>query len=303
MQDWTKPIILRIHKESGFSSYDCIRVLKKKLPKTVKKIGYFGTLDPFAEGLLLVSLNQASRLTQFVHSDLTKTYRAVGILGGETATQDLTSDIIQKDQSSYFHDVISTFDKEFYHSNSQKFVGVYHQSPPIYSAAKFEGKKLCDWARNDGIEIKKESVERKIYKLNVLDVKFPEITFEVECSSGTYIRTLFVDMANLWGTLGYLVKLKRIQIGNVKNDDSLKVDNFTPEDLNYQVGITDLLPYPQIRLNEKQGLDFFHGRTWQMSLDNFRGNNFWAISQEEKLMGLSSYSESDGVCKSIIGLH
>lgn len=300
--DWTRPLVLKIHKQAGLSSYDCVRVLKRKLPKEVKKIGYFGTLDPFAEGLMLIALNQASRLTQYVHRDLTKTYLAVGVLGKETPTQDLTSDITQVDESSYFRDVFPTFDINFYQSSCKKFFGVYHQSPPVYSAAKFEGKKLCDWARKDGIEIKKESVERYIYKIEIRKLVFPEITFEVECSSGTYIRTLFVDFANLCGTIGHLKKLCRTQIGNVKTNESLTIDNFSCENKEYQVLLTDLLPYPQVHLDEKQGADFFYGRSWILSAD-VDSDYYWAIGNDGKILGLSSYSRSDGGSKSLIGLH
>jgi len=299
---WTDPIVLRLHKPQGMSSFDIIKKLKRVLPKEVKKIGYFGTLDPFAEGLLLVALNQANRLTQFVHQDLTKTYVAVGVLGVETKTQDLTEEIYQKDESPYFKNVISKFGMEFYQEQLKNFHGKYLQAPPVYSAAKFEGKKLCDWMRNDGIEIKKEQVKRHIYQLQFLTLNFPELVFEVECSSGTYIRTLFVDMANKMGTLGTLKNLLRKKIGSIENSADCMVESFLDSPQNFIVPLKQLLPYTVIVFNDQQILDFIHGKKWHVEnlADTPRGI-YWVTNQEGKIYGLALQSEN--VSKVLVGLH
>lgn len=303
---WTDPLVLRLHKPAGISSFDVIRKFKRILPKTIKKIGYFGTLDPFAEGLLLVALNQANRLTQFVHQDLNKTYIAYGVLGVETPTQDLTVDVTQKDESPYFQSVMSTFDLPFYSEQLKSFVGKYLQSPPAYSAAKFEGKKLCDWIRHDGIEIKKEQVLREIYGLDILSVEFPEIVFEVECSSGTYIRTLFVDMAHKIGTLGSLRKLLRSKIGKVSNNDQCTVENFFPEldekNEHYLVPLTTLLPYPIISFNSNLLSDFKNGRVWELLNEKIEdGMIYWVQDENHKIFGLAKQENKKS--KVLVGLH
>jgi len=300
--NWMDPLVLRVHKPAGISSFDIVRKLKRLLPKEVKKIGYFGTLDPFAEGLLLVALNQANRLTQFVHQDLSKTYVAVGVLGIETKTQDLTDPIIQNDTSDYFKNVISSFSISFFQEQLQKFIGTYWQAPPAYSAAKFEGKKLCDWMRSDGIEIKKEQVERIIYQLKFHAVAFPELTFEVECSSGTYIRTLFVDMANSMGTIGSLKNLLRKKIGSVENNSICIVENILDHiDLSI-VPLKELLPYPVVCFNKKQKIDFINGKKWEIPhLDTTYRGIYWVVDDEDKICGLAQ--QADNISRVLVGLH
>lgn len=297
---WESPVVLKIHKQAGSSSYDCVRKIKRLLPKSVKKIGYFGTLDPFAEGLLLIALNQANRLTQFVHQDLSKTYRALGVFGQDTATQDNTSEIRQRDSTEYFSQVMSQFDLAFYQEQTRSFLGTYMQSPPAYSATKFEGKKLCDWIRNDGVEIKKEPVERTLYRLQMLEIKFPELSFEVECSSGTYIRTLFVDMAQKLGTLGCLNALVRTKIGSIETHEDLNIDNFTLDNLNYQVRLEELLPYERVMLSPSDQSHFMHGRSWV--LETIPSTQpYWVCSEEGNILGLASHHQ--GHSKVLVGLH
>ena len=286
--NWSDPYILKIHKPANVSSFDIVRKLKRLLPKEVKKIGYFGTLDPFADGLLLVALNQANRLTPYVHEQLSKCYTATGILGIETATQDLTSVITQKDNTDYFQQVIAQFDLNFYQKHWDEFLGQYKQAPPIYSAAKFQGRKLCDWVRTDGIEIKKEEVEKTIFSMLVNQVNFPEITFSVECSSGTYIRTLFLDMAKKMGTLGVLSKLRRTKIGAIANQENLTVEGLIDHWDDYLVDPLELLPYPQIALSASEADDFIHGRPWYVG--EISTSTYWA-SFQSKLLGLAKVGE------------
>ena len=240
--------------------------------------------------------------TQFVHQDLPKTYRAVGVLGCETKTQDLTDTVIQKDDSDYFKNVISCFTLDFFNQRLKSFKGSYLQAPPIYSAAKFEGKKLCDWARNDGVEIKKDEVERYIYELSCKFLKFPELTFEVVCSSGTYIRTLFVDMANTIGTVGVLKNLLRTKIGSIENSQECTVESFTSSSHNYVVSLKDLLPYPVISFDEKQIMDFIHGKKWTIeNVDTSSRGIYWVANKEGKLLGLAS--QTNNISKVLVGLH
>lgn len=303
---WTDPLVLRIHKPADISSYDIIRKFKRTLPKSVKKIGYYGTLDPFAEGLLLIALNQANRLTQFVHQDLAKTYVAKGVLGIETPTQDLTVEVTQKDNSLYFETVLSTFDRPFYAEQLKSFVGRYMQAPPTYSAAKFQGKKLCDWIRNEGIEIKKDLVEREIHDLKILAIEFPHLTFEVQCSSGTYIRSLFVDMAHKIGTIGCLKTLLRTQIGSIKNNQDCTFENWDPDRLEnnspFIVSIVELLPYPIITVNPIQTSDFMNGRIWEVASDQVHDESiYWVKNDEGKILGLAKQDQKKS--KVLVGLH
>ena len=118
-------------------------------------LGHFGTLDPFASGILLIGVAGAARLNDYVHDHAPKTYLAVGKLGVETPTGDLTVEVTQVDEGRYLKEEIAHFSKDFIESQLQEnFLGQYWQAPHKYSAAKFEGKALHEWAR-EGVEIKK----------------------------------------------------------------------------------------------------------------------------------------------------
>lgn len=247
-----QPRIIPLNKKNNCTSYDLIRILKKKIAPGYGKIGHFGTLDPFAEGLLLVGVAGAARLNDLIHEHLPKTYLARGILGAETDSLDLTGKITQKDEGPYFNEVISQFDLPFLQSTFEKlFTGTYLQAPPYFSAAKFQGKPLHYWAR-EGVQIKKEAVERKIHSFKVISYQFPIIEFEVEVGTGTYIRTLFQDMAKHLGTLGYLESLTRVAIGSIDSKNALEVEDIETSllDENHHQLIlpTTLLPYKIIHL-------------------------------------------------------
>ena len=156
----SKPIIINLYKPKDMSSQHVVRLFKRKFPKKTK-IGHFGTLDPFATGVLMIGVNGAQRLNEYIHECLPKTYIATGILGLETATGDLTEEPTQRDDSEYLRTVIKDFSKEFIETHlRKKFLGVYMQAPHKYSAAKHEGKALHEWARA-GVEIKKEKKVKK----------------------------------------------------------------------------------------------------------------------------------------------
>ncbi len=252
----TDPFIFNIYKPRDITSYDAIRVLKRTTLKGIKKIGHFGTLDPFAEGLLLIGINSATRLNNYIHDGLSKTYIAHGILGKESNTGDVTGEIIKLDESKDLEEKFSKMDiasieKEL----TAKFIGDYWQAPHAFSAAKFEGKKLYEYARQ-GIEIKKEKKLKKVYSLKVLEYNFPELIIEFKVSSGTYIRTLFSECANHLGSLGYLDKLIRTQIGSVFSN-TMDLDNHSLSEIN--VDLEQLLPFQSVSLDESMMNKMIHG--------------------------------------------
>ena len=156
------PLIFNIFKPARVTSYDVVRHFKRNLPDGFGKIGHFGTLDPFASGVLMIGVAGASRLNEFIHEYSPKTYIAVGKLGIETPTGDYTGEIVQRDDSPYLKQEIARLPLAFLQERfEQKFVGDYLQAPHKYSATKFQGKNLHQWAR-EGVEIKKEPVMRRI---------------------------------------------------------------------------------------------------------------------------------------------
>lgn len=207
--------------------------------------GHFGTLDYFAEGLVL--FGSSSRLANYIHF-LPKTYEGVGILGVETNTQDTTGVLLQEDKSSFFSSLSCISKDEFEQKVRQTFQPSYFQNIPYFSATKHLGKPLYEYARQN-IFIKKPPVERSIFEFHINKIIFPKVYFTVTVSSGTYIRQLFVDIAKEFSTLGTLDKLKRTSIGSVHNPEKLTA-----------VSPLDLLPYPLENISTELWIQTFQGK-------------------------------------------
>ena len=211
---------LNINKPLGITSFDVIKVLRKKL-KT-KKIGHSGTLDPLATGVMQVAVGDATKLLDYLDSD--KTYVATFKLGYVTDTYDaelepkfVKAPNISKDE------LIKVLNS---------FVGISEQIPPKYSAIKQNGKKLCDLARNNiDIDIKPRAIE--IYSIKLLEFNdYDLVKIEVRCKKGTYIRSLVNDIGLKIGCGAFLTELIRTQAGSFKfeNSNSLDKDEYTKID-------------------------------------------------------------------------
>lgn len=290
--EWLAPLIFNVYKPPGLGSFDVVRHFKRNLPKgSFGKIGHFGTLDPFACGVLMVGVGGAARLNELVHAELPKTYVAKGILGIEKDTGDLEGKTLQEDASPYLTQTISQFDVSFVEKLLRdKFLGQYWQAPHQFSAAKYEGRALHQWAR-DGIQIKKEKVERFIHSLEVVSYQFPYLTIRVKVSSGTYIRTLFSEISNLLGTVGHLVELLREEVGTVHSRDSLMQDQWirAGDSLSSITAKTltpdQVLPYPKLSLREQQLKSFLNGVP--LPCENELGPRVWVMHPDQGLMGLA----------------
>lgn len=305
------PLIFNIYKPPGITSYDVVRHFKRNLPMGFGKIGHFGTLDPFAEGVLMIGTGGAARLNDFIHEYLPKTYLALGKLGEETPTGDPTSEVIQKDSSPYFTREIGSFTREFIEERARtKFLGEYLQTPHKYSATKFMGKNLHEWAR-EGVDVKKDAVARTIHALEVPSYDFPLLTIRSTVSSGTYIRSLFTELAQDLGTLGHLLTLKRESVGHVNADQALQ-ENQWPKDkdpafMERGMAVTEVLPFAKFVLNEDQAKFFRNGgflRKEKLELlpNEFESEFFWMTDQDGKILGLSE-EKSGGEIRPKINFH
>lgn len=192
--------VLIVDKEKGKTSFDIIRDIRKKY--NMKKVGHTGTLDPLATGVLPILLGEATKLSDYL-MDHDKEYLAVLKLGQKTDTADSEGNVIEKKEVPCINiedveEVISTF------------IGEIKQIPPMYSAIKVNGKKLYDLARQ-GKEVEREPRKVKIYSINniKLDKKNSEIEFTVNCSKGTYIRTLCEDIAEKLSTVRIYERFKK----------------------------------------------------------------------------------------------
>ncbi|MBQ7534898.1 MAG: tRNA pseudouridine(55) synthase TruB [Stomatobaculum sp.] len=193
--------VINVYKEKGFTSHDVVAKMRGVFRQ--KKIGHTGTLDPDAEGVLPVCLGSATKLCDIL-TDRTKSYEAVMLLGVETDTQDAGGTVLS------VRDVACTEEDLLYAVHS--FEGDYEQIPPMYSALKINGKKLCDLARK-GIEVERKPRRVRIDEIRVKEITFPRVKMEVDCSKGTYIRTLCHDIGEKLSCGACMEKLLRTRAG------------------------------------------------------------------------------------------
>lgn len=213
--------ILNVYKEKGYTSHDVVAKLRGVLGQ--RKIGHTGTLDPDAEGVLPVCLGRATKVCDLL-TDRDKTYVADLLLGVSTDTQDITGTVIQEKSTAGL-----TENRVF--KCIENYIGEYDQIPPMYSALKIGGKKLCDLAR-EGKTVERKSRRVLIKDITVLECRLPGVRMQVECSKGTYIRTLCHDIGQDLGTGGCMEHLLRTRAGAFRIEDSLRLDEirrFTEE--------------------------------------------------------------------------
>lgn len=203
--------VINIYKEQGFTSHDVVAKLRGILKQ--KKIGHTGTLDPNAEGVLPVCLGSGTKLCDML-TDRDKTYETVLLLGQSTDTQDTTGTVLERTKVSVTEEMVQ--------EAILSFVGAYEQVPPMYSALKVGGKKLCDLARA-GQEVERKARPVTIYGIEILEVSIPRVRMLVSCSKGTYIRTLCHDIGEKLGCHGCMEKLLRTKAGQFLLADSLRL--------------------------------------------------------------------------------
>ena len=179
--------IINIYKEKGFTSFDVVAKLRGIL-KT-RKIGHTGTLDPDAEGVLPVCIGKATKICELL-TDKTKEYEAVMLLGRTTDTQDVTGETLTQQE-------VRCSAKEV-EKAVLSFAGDYMQVPPMYSALKVDGRKLCDLARA-GVNVERAARPVHIFSIEILSIELPRVRMRVCCSKGTYIRTLCQDVGEVLG--------------------------------------------------------------------------------------------------------
>ncbi len=207
-------LILNVYKPVNLSSYDVVRKVKQILPGI--KVGHGGTLDPFAEGVLLILIGKATkRMTELLKHR--KSYEAILRLGSASATGDNTSDITETA-------AVPEINESVLKNLESKFSGEITQAPPAFSAKKINGKPAYKYARKgQKVILKPITVFISDLTLNMIDECSMKIN--VTCSSGTYIRVLGEDIARAIGTCGYLTFLKRTRIGEYKINDAIPVEN------------------------------------------------------------------------------
>ena len=210
-------MIYNIYKPKDFSSFSVVKQVKRI---TREKVGHSGTLDPFADGVLVLGIGKSTKkLSDIIQYD--KTYEGVIKLGEKTDTKDLTGTIVEEKEVPDISDID-------FSNISESFLGVQMQETPMYSARKVNGVRLYKLARKN-ISVKRNPKQIEIKYLECTAIDSNLLHIKVECSSGTYIRVLAEDIAKKIDTIGHLIKLTRTTVGSFSLNDSLTVERFEEE--------------------------------------------------------------------------
>lgn len=210
--------IILVNKPVGWTSYKVVDKIKRWFK--VRKVGHGGTLDPFAEGLLIIATqNKTKELSKIIELD--KEYEGVMELGVITPSYDVETEIIERRS-------LNGISEEKIKETVKYFIGEIEQIPPMYSAVKYKGKPLYKLARK-GLNVERKPKKVKIYDFQILNVSLPEVKFRVRCSKGTYIRSLVHDFGERLGCGAYLKSLMRTRIGNYKIEDALTIEEIKRE--------------------------------------------------------------------------
>ena len=208
-------MIINIYKPVGWTSFDVVKKIKGITKE--KKVGHGGTLDPFAEGVLIIGTGKDTKKLTNISSDY-KSYIATLTLGEETNTMDVEGITVDKS-------AVPKLSIKIINNVLSDFLGEQKQIPPMFSAKKIGGKKLYELARKN-IEIKREPKDIDIKEIKLINFIDNKITFHVTSSKGTYIRVLGSDIAKALGTVGHLTKLVRKSVGNYFVEESLQLEEF-----------------------------------------------------------------------------
>jgi len=251
--------IVIVDKPQDWTSQDVVSKLRGVF-KT-KRIGHGGTLDPMATGVLPVFVGRATRGVEFFeHAE--KTYEAVLRLGITTDTEDITGTVLSETPV--------TATKEEFLTVLEQFRGQIQQIPPMYSALKIGGQKLCDLARK-GKEVERQPRAVTIYKLECLEFSGDAARLLVHCSKGTYIRTLCKDIGQALGCGGCMAALRRVSAGSYTIEEAVPLVNLVESDDPEQFlrPVDSLfMDHPAVTLMEKQALRCRNGNSFSVSLDN-----------------------------------
>lgn len=255
--------ILIIDKPAGWTSHDVVAKMRRIL-KT-RRIGHTGTLDPFATGVLVVCVNQATRLVQFLTGH-DKEYLATLRLGWRTETGDLTGRPIGEAVDP------RRLTREEITAAMARFRGPQTQIPPMYSAKKLAGRRLYELARA-GQEVERPPVSIDILALDLLEIVTPaeplaalDLRIRVTCSAGTYIRTLAEDIGAALGVGAHLVELRRIRAGECRLDEAVTLDQLAELVATGRLAeicqpLLAPLQFPVVTIEDEEAAAISHGRT------------------------------------------
>lgn len=292
--------IINVYKEKGYTSFDVVAKLRGILKQ--KKIGHTGTLDPMAEGVLIVCLGKATKLVDILITS-SKEYKASMQLGNKTDTEDVTGEILKES------DLWKSLSNDEIIEAVNSFVGKYSQLPPMYSAIKKDGKKLYEYARA-GIEVERQKREVEIIFIDNISIELPYVNFDVKCSKGTYIRSLCRDIGDKLGCGASLSGLIRNELHGMRASDAFKLSDIErlrdEDELDKCIIPMDALLSDYERLdikpqaskllsngNKLKSISFYPPK--QGSICDGTAEKLYRIYDNDKLMALYRYDESNDI--------
>ena len=271
---------LLIDKESDYTSRDVCNIIAKIFD--AKKVGHAGTLDPFATGLLIVALNNATKTLSYIEGQY-KTYEAVLSLGKKTSTGDLTGEVIEEKQIPELNEMQV---KDIF----QSMIGEHEQTVPITSAVHVNGRKLYQYAHlNQEVELPKRMVNIK--ELELLELNGSTLKFRTVVSKGTYIRTLGETIAEKFQTVGHLIALRRTNILGLDVSKAKKIKELKQNDLiEMSEIIQKFLPLKTLP-NEDELKKARHGGKLSLKLFPEQLDTFCVVDSKNSAVAIYKYSE------------
>jgi tRNA pseudouridine55 synthase len=278
--------LLPVTKPSGPTSREIVDQVVRGLG--IRRVGHAGTLDPFAEGLLIIVWGRATSLVPYLH-DYPKTYLARVRFGRVTDTQDRTGTVLEENEPT-------SLTREVLEQELPRFRGNIEQIPPMYSALKHGGSRLYDLARR-GVEVSRKPRIREVHRFELISFDPPWGEFEIVCSSGTYVRTLAHDLGQAVKVGGSLDRLVRTAIGPFRLDRAIPAGELSGMDraglLERAWGPADALPdWPVITVPSEEARAVSHG-SWQDPLGRTGHSGCYRVLDEEgQLLALARGGET-----------
>ena len=270
-----------VDKAMGWTSHDVVARCRRAFGQ--RRVGHAGTLDPAATGVLLVGLGRATRLLRYL-TDLRKSYEGEVVLGVATSTLDAEGEVTARCDMTG----VSVGDVQ---EAARRFVGAIDQVPPMVSALKVGGKRLHQLARA-GLEVDRRPRRVVVHRLDVRETAEPGVLgIEVECSAGTYVRSLAADLGAAVGGPAHLRALRRTAIGSFRVAEAHPIEGLSAEAV--LPPAEALRDYPKVVVGADTASGVAHGRALDRAQLGARGAGPWAIVDEDGRL-LAVYERADG---------
>ena len=278
--------ILNVDKPKGMTSRDVVNVVQRMIRPV--KVGHAGTLDPLATGVLVLMVGRATRLTEYIHS-VSKTYRGTFQLGKVSNTEDIEGEVVSRN-------VLAVPNLKTVKAVVASFSGVQQQMPPVFSALKVNGKRAYDLARQ-GEKVELQPREIQVFHIEVVAYKYPVLTIEVKCTSGTYIRSLGRDIGEALQTGAVMTDLQRTSIGAFKIGQAVapEFDSVGTVETLLRNPLEILSGFHQTILEQQQQRELCHGRP--IELEDVSGDLTLGVSQDQQLLSVLKRVDDTSIFK------